>query len=308
MKKVLVITYSQSGQLEQIVTNVTSKFGENVSLDWIKLVPVPKFPFPWKGISFWDAMPESVELIPSKLEPINTDGSIDYDLVIVGYPIWFLSPPIPITTFLKSDEGNKILNGRHVITVLGARNMWVGAQEQIKAMIADCGGKLVGNIVLVDRHFNLPSVVTIIYWMTTGKKDRYLGIFPKPGVSDKDIDDASRFSPIINDALQSGTFGTLQDKLISEKSVRLTPDIVSMEEKAKRIFGIWSKFILKKGGPGSKARIPRLKMFSRYLLFIIFVVSPIASLIYYLTWPLFFIRIRKKLKYYKGVSLKVKKK
>jgi len=308
MKNVLVITYSQSGQLEQIVNNVTSRFGENVSLDWIKLKPVPAFPFPWKGISFWDAMPESVELIPSDLEPLNVDSNKEYDIVILGYPIWFLSPPIPLTTFLKSKEGSSILNGKPVVTVLGARNMWVGAQEQIKTMIADCGGRLVGNIVLVDRHLNLPSVVTIIHWMTTGKKDRYLGIFPKPGVSDKDIEEADRFSSTIDLAIQTGNYNDLQNKLLDQKSVRLTPDIVSMEEKAKRIFGIWSKFILKKGGPGSEARIPRLKMFSRYLLFIIFVVSPIASLVYYLTWPLFFIRIRKKLKYYKGVSLKVKKK
>ncbi len=307
MKKVLVITYSQSGQLEQIVSNITSGFGDNINVDWFSLLPIPEFPFPWNGISFWDAMPESVELIPSEIKKLDIDPDINYDLVILGYPIWFLSPAIPLTTFLKSENGS-ILNGKPVVTIIGARNMWVGAQEQIKSMISDCGGNLVGNIVLTDRHFNLPSVVTIIYWMTTGKKDRYLGIFPKPGVSDKDIEGAVKFSTIIEDAVTAGDFANLQSKLLEKNAVRLTPDIVSMEEKAKRIFGIWSKFILKKGGPGSKARVPRLKMFSRYLMFIIFVVSPIASLIYYLTWPLFFIRIKRKLKYYKGVSLKEKKK
>ena len=48
--------------------------------------------------------------------------------------------------------------------------MWVSAQEQIKQMISDNGGKLVGNIALCDKHFNLTSVVTIIYWMMTERK------------------------------------------------------------------------------------------------------------------------------------------
>lgn len=308
MKNVLVVTYSQSGQLDQIVSNIISGFSENIKIHRCKLKPKPEFPFPWKGISFWDAMPESVELIPSELEKPEIDELVDYDFVILGYPIWFLSPPIPLTTFFKSAIATSVLKGKPVLTVIGARNMWVGAQEQVKAMIVENGGKPVGNIVLTDRHQNLPSVVTIIYWMTTGKKDRYLGIFPKPGVSDRDIEEADRFGPIISFAIKENKYDDLQDNLLKLEAVRLKPDIVSMEEKAKRIFGIWSKFIRKKGGPGAKERIPRLKMFSRYLLFIIFVVSPIASLVFYLTYPLFFIRIGRKMRYYKQVDLKVRKK
>ena len=308
MKNVLVITYSQSGQLNQIVSNIISNFSEEIKIFHVRLKPKPDFPFPWKGTSFWDAMPESVALQPSDLEKPEIDESVNYDLVILGYPIWFLSPPIPITTFLKSDLAARVLKNRNVLTVIGSRNMWVGAQEQIKTMIFENGGKLKGNIVLVDKHQNLPSVVTIIYWMTTGKKDRYLGIFPKPGVSDKDITDAARFGPLINEAIIDDDFNDLQERLLENGAVDLKPDIVSMEEKAKKIFGVWSKFIRKKGGPGSVERIPRLKMFSRYLLFIIFVVSPIASLVFYITYPLFFLRIRRKMRYYRQVDLKFKKK
>ena len=87
-------------------------------------------------------------------------------------------------------------------------------------------------------------------------------------------------------------------------AVELAPDITSIERKAKRIFYIWSGFILKKGGPGAKERIGRLKMFKWYLLFVIFAVSPIASLVFYLTYPLFYRRIRKNMTYFKGVALR----
>jgi len=305
MKRVLVVTYSQSGQLDNIVSNILSNFSDEIQVHYEKLIPDPVFPFPWTGNSFWDVMPESVEMIPASIKKPRFDDSVDYDLIILGYPIWYLSPAIPLTTFLQSDKAKKVMNGKPVLTVIGARNMWVSAQEEIKKMIYKNGGKLVGNIALVDSHFNLTSVVTIIYWMNTGKKERYLDVFPKPGVSDSDIENANRFSPIINDAILKNSFEKLQANLLAEKAVKLTPDIVSLEEKGKRIFKVWSKFIRSKGGPDSPERVPRLKMFSRYLLFVIFVVSPIASLVYYLTWPLLFIRIKRKLKYYRGVDLKL---
>ena len=60
-------------------------------------------------------------------------------------------------------------------------------------------GQLKGNIALCDKHNILVSVVTIIYWVSTGRKDRYKGIFPKPGIAQSDIDKAVRFGkPILN--------------------------------------------------------------------------------------------------------------
>jgi hypothetical protein len=304
MKNVLVITYSQSGQLDQIVESILKPLQGKANLFYQKLKPIPSFPFPWNDLTFWDVMPESVEMIPSKIEPLQIDHKIKYDLVLLGYPIWFLSPPIPLTTFLKSEEAKKVFNNKiPVVTVIGSRNMWVGAQEEIKKMIAEAGGNLVGNISLHDRHHNLPSVVTITYWMMTGKKDRYLGIFPKPGVSEKDINEATKFGKPVLMALDKEEFANLQSELLYLNAVELDPSVVSIENKGKRIFKIWSKLILKKGGPGNSARATRLKIFKWYLLFVIFAVSPIATLIFYMTYPFFFVKINRKIRYYKGVKL-----
>ncbi len=304
MKKVLVVTYSQSGQLEAIVENMLKPLNGQVSVYHEKLKPVPDFPFPWTDLTFWDAMPESVRMIPSSLEPLKTDTHTDYDLVILGYPIWFLSPPIPMTTFLKSEKGKRLLQGKPVVTVIGSRNMWVGAQEDMKRLISDAGGVLRGNIVLRDRHHNLPSVVTIIYWMMTGKKERPWNIFPKPGISDKDIIDAERFGNPILSALQQGKYDDLQQELLNINAVETIPSVISIEKKGKRMFWFWSGFILKKGGTGAKQRTGRLKLFKWYLLFVIFAVSPIATIVFYMTYPFFFLKIKRNMEYYKGVNLK----
>ena len=303
MKNVLVITYSQSGQLDEIVENILQPLQGKVNLFQQQLKPEPSFPFPWTDLTFWDVMPESVEMIPAKIKPLEFDRQIKYDLIILGYPIWFLSPPISLTTFLKSEEAKTTFGNTPIVTVIGSRNMWVNAQEDIKKMIAGLGGIHVGNISLRDRHHNLPSVVTIIYWMMTGKKDRYLGIFPKPGVSDKDINEAAKFGIPVLSALETADFGNLQNELLELNAIELEPAVVSIENKGKRIFKIWSKFILKKGGPGNKERTTRLKMFKWYLLFVIFAVSPLATLIFYLTYPFFFLKINRKMAYYKGVKM-----
>jgi len=304
MKRILVITYSQSGQLDEIVGNILKPIKGEIEIYHEQLKPIPDYPWPWHGTTFWDAMPECVRHIPSEIEPLSINADEKFDLIILGYPIWFLSPPVPITTFLKSDIGKKLLKDTPVVTVIGARNMWVSAQEDVKKMITEAGGKLKGNIALFDRNNNLISVVTIIYWVTTAKKDKYLGIFPKPGIAQKDIDSADRFGPPIQKAVESGKFENLQNELLRLKAVELTPSIVSIEKKGKRMFWLWSGFILKKGEAGSIERVGRLKWFKRYLLFVIFAVSPIATLIFYLTYPFFFLQIMKKMKYYSGVNLK----
>lgn len=303
MKKILVVTYSQSGQLEEIVGNILKGINETIQVHYEKLKPIPDYPWPWIGTSFWDAMPECVRHIPSELEALNVNPNNKFDLVILGYPIWFLSPPVPITTFLRSEKGKQLINNTPVVTVIGARNMWVSAQEDVKKMIDEAGGLLSGNIALYDRITNLISVITIIYWVTTAKKEKYLGIFPKPGIAQNDIDSAVRFGKPIQEALKSGDFQNLQNELLQLNAVELKPHIVSIEKKGKRMFWLWSGFILRKGGPGSKERIGRLKLFKRYLLFVIFAVSPIATLIFYLTYPFFFVHINRKMAYYKGVKL-----
>ncbi len=303
MKKILVVTYSQSGQLNEIVDNVVKTFNSDVQIVIEHLQPDPPFPFPWTNISFWDAMPDAVSLIPHKLKPFAFNPDEDFDLIMLGFPVWFLSPAIPMTSFLKSPEAAKVMKNKPVVTVIGARNMWVNAQEDIKKMIANNGGRLVGNIALRDKANNLSSVVTIIYWMMTAKKEKLWGIFPKPGISDEDIAAAARFGKPISESLTTGEFTELQQNLQSLGSIDLIPNVVFMELRGKKFFYKWAKFIRKKGEHGNPNRVGRLKMFKWYLLIAIFVASPIAILLFYLFLPLTWWNFRNKLAYFKGVDL-----
>ncbi len=304
-KDILIVYYTQSGQMKQILENLVTDMHGDCNITWEEITPSVKYPFPWTAKSFFNVMPESVQAIPCSLDYPTDNANKEWDLVILGYPIWYLSPAIPVTSFLKSDYAKKLLNNQKIVTVIGSRNMWAAAQEDLKKLLKDIGGNLVGNIVLRDRHQNLMSVGSIVHWMFTGLKTKK-GIFPKPGVSDNDIKNSSRFGSVILEALKNNNFTDLQNNLLKVKAVDYLPDIASMELKAKRIFNIWSNIILKKAKKGNEARDKWVKIFKYYLFAVIIVLSPIASLVVYVTYPLFFPFILKKKRYYTSCELKEK--
>lgn len=133
-----------------------------------------------------DCFPESVYLDPP-CEIEDIEDSNDYDLVIISYQVWFLSPSIPITSFLKSKYAKEKLKDKPVITVIACRNMWVMAQEKMKSLLFDVNAKLIDNIVLIDQGSSLSTFITTPRWMLTGRRNAFWKIFPKAGVSKEDI-------------------------------------------------------------------------------------------------------------------------
>ena len=285
MKRVLVVYYTQSGQLKEIIDSVLSPLTE-VTIDFLPIDTATPFPFPWTGDTFFDAFPESYLQIPQPLQPFNLSHT-DYDLVILGYQVWYLSPSIPFNSFLQHPEAKKLLSGKPVITISGTRNMWVMAHQKVKKLLTDCGAHLVGNIALTDRHHNHISVITIVQWLFSGDKNkRYLGVFPKSGVADKDIQGASVYGTLIAPHLQTGDYTGLQQEIVAHGGVHYKRFLLSAEKKGNRLFGIWAKMIY-----GSKHRKFLLKCFRIYLYIAIWVLMPIVWLLYWLTYPLFFWKV-----------------
>jgi hypothetical protein len=167
-------------------------------------------------------------------------------------------------------EFRALINDTAIITISAARNMWINAFIRVRTTLRDAGAKLVGNVALVDRHPNLVSFVTIFYWMLSGKKERYMNIFPKPGVSEKDIADVQAFGQTVAHYLKQGTWGGMQDELIRKKAVEIKYRFMFIEARAKPIFAMWANFIAKR-----KNRAPWLSAFKYYLFAALFLGAPI---------------------------------
>jgi hypothetical protein len=275
--KVLAIYYSQSGQLGDIISNFVSPI-ENADIDVVRIRPRKDFPFPWNNQNFYNEMPDCVLEIPQELETIHFKHQ-KYDLIIFGYQPWFLSPSIPAISLLKNDAFKSLLLDTPVITVIGARNMWLNAQESVKKCIHDAGGRLIGNVPLIDKTPNLISALTIVHWMKTGKKTRMFGFFPLPGISDADIKGVSRFGTILNDKIRSNQLALFQDSVLNTGEININSNILFIEKRAKRLFILWANLINKKvQNNGNKTFWTQF--FRYYLLVALFVVSPILLTVY----------------------------
>ncbi len=297
-KKVLAIYYSQSGQLTEVVDSFLNPFieqGEDVEI--VRVKPVQDFAFPWNSKRFFDAMPESVLAIPAPLENFELKQS-SYDLIVFAYQPWYLSLSIPANSILAHPKVQNIMKDTPVVTMIGARNMWISSQEKLKKILQQAGAKLVGNVALVDRNSNLVSAVTILHWMMGGKKTPYLGVFPKPGIQDEDIENTRTFGKTVLSFLQKGSFIGLQRQLVEQNALEVKYNLMFIEERAPRLFSIWASIISKR-----KNREAWLVVFKYYLLFALFIVAPIVLTINTIFFRPFFIKkAARKKNYYLGLT------
>jgi menaquinone-dependent protoporphyrinogen IX oxidase len=306
MKKVLVVYYSQTGQLSDILQNVVSKLeGKEVEVTYHRIIPKKLYSFPWTEEEFYDTFPESFLQIPESINDVEPEVlQKKYDLVLLGYTVWYLTPSIPVNSFLKSESAKKLLNDTPVVTLIACRNMWIQAQEKMKRLLLNCNAQLVGNIAMVDRNVNHISVITIMHWMFGGKKTRFLGFFPKPGVSDLDIKRAEIFGLPIRDALKTGDYSSLQANLLKLKAVKVKPLLISTDERGNIVFSKWANHIIKKGELGSPKRKKWLVFFKYYLLFAIWVIAPIVFIVFLLTYPFMRNKINREKEYFSSVVTK----
>jgi hypothetical protein len=297
-KKILVIYYTQSGQLEEILNNFTAPLIEaGNTVEKVRVHVANDYPFPWNGTAFFSVMPDCVLSVPTELKPFQLKEN-KYDLVILGYQAWFLSPSIPVNSILNDPAVKAVLKDTPVVTITGARNMWISAMQRIKKILKDADAKLVGSISLFDKHHNLISFITIFYWMFKGKKGRWLGIFPTPGVSDTDIKKTSDYGKIVQKYLSGTGFDGLQDELIQQKAIEVKYNLMFIESKASKIFAIWANIIAKK-----KKKTAWLVAFKYYLLIALFIAAPIILTVDFIFFkPFLSGRIKKQKQLYSGVN------
>jgi hypothetical protein len=297
-KKVLAVFYSQSGQLEQIIDHFTLPFTQaGAMVEKLRVYPEQPYPFPWTGKSFFSVMPDCVLQVPGKLQPFSFKES-KYDLIILGYQPWFLSPSIPSNTILFDPLFRELAKNTPVITITGARNMWLSSMEKIKPVFKNMDAQLVGNIALVDRHHNFVSFVTIFYWMFKAKKERFLNIFPVPGVSEQDILNTKAYGETAIPYLEKGNWQGFQEEMVNQGAVPVKYALMFIESKARKIFKVWAGIISRR-----KKRDGWLVAFKYYLLIALFIAAPIILTVDAIFFkPFLSGRIKRQKQYYSGVN------
>jgi len=287
LKKVLVVQYSQTGQLSRVMDALAAPLRQDtgLSVTSLTLKPVQAYPHPWPVLRFIDTFPESVALDGPALEPLGLKPGERFDLVIVGYPVWFLSPALPVTSFLKLPEARAVLRGTPVVTVVACRDMWIMAQEQVKVLLAQAGARLVGHVALVDEAGSLGSFLATPVWALTGKPGPHLGgLIPRAGVAPEKIAACSRFGQRIAQAL--ATDAPLDESLLSGlAAVQVNTAVLASEKAGRRSFQLWGSLLRKLGPQGSWQRKPVLLLYIVFLVLLILTVVPASFALRWLLKP-----------------------
>jgi hypothetical protein len=286
MTRILVLHYSQTGQLTRAVKSMLSPLANrpDVEIVWQNLEPVEPFPFPWGFFRFFDTFPECVHLDPPPIRPVAFGREARFDLVVLSYQVWFLSPSLPVTAFLKS-EAAQVLRDTPVITFIACRNMWLSAQEKMKALLHDLGARHIDNVVLVDQGPPWATFITTPRWVLTGKKNGFWGIFPPAGVGAAEIAAAARFGRALAEALP--LLQSARGPLLSGLgAVKVIPGYITGEKIAHRSFRLWGGLLRAIGKPGNPLRRLVLVVYIAFLVTMILTVMPVSIVARILLRPL----------------------
>ena len=304
MKSVLCLYYSQTGQLENIVHSITAPLlnTDHIDIQFAKITPKVDFPFPWPFTTFFNTFPEANYADPIELEPLaySDEELASFDLVILAYQVWFLSPSLPTSSFLQSEQAKVLLKGKPVITVIGCRNMWLMAQESMKQTLQSLDANLLDNIVLTDSAGAAFSFISTPLWMLTGNKGP-VGIIPAAGVGQEKIQAASRFGKALKTAL-------LDDNPLTTSlfrglaAVEIHENLIASEKVAKRGFMLWGRLIRFVGKKAPILRKPVVYIYVIYLVTLILTVVPLSALVKKLLSPLLKKRIAQQVAYFSAPS------
>jgi hypothetical protein len=303
MRQVLVVHYSQTGQLSRLVNAVCAPLQQraDIQVDFLAIEPAQPYPFPWPFLSFFRIFPETVLMRPQPLKPLAVDPAKRYDLIILAYQVWFLTPSLPITSFLASPEAAQLLRDTPVVTVIGCRNMWLMAQEKLKTRLSELGARLLDNVALTDACGTAASFLSTPLWMFTGRQKPYSWV-PRAGIDDAEIAASSRFGEAIAERLSADALPLAEPMLQGLGAVRVDEKLIGSETVGNRSFQLWSRLLAAIGPQQSLRRGLGLVVYVAFLLCLIITVVPLGAVLKKLLAPVFKARTQRQKAYFAGPS------
>lgn len=280
----LLIYYSQSGD----AARVAEALRESLQAPGVEIVsecirPVPEYPFPWKSLfRFFNVLPECHLGPPPAISLPAFKSDDNYDLILLIYQVWFLTPSLPIQGFLASPEA-RVLAGRKVITISVSRNMWQSASEAMKKRLRPLGALHLDNIVVTHQGPPWATFVTAPRFLLFGKKNPFWGIFPAAGLSEVELKRVRRLGMAIRE--RCDRLPQAQSLLRGLGAVELNRRYLLPELAGWYLFRGWAHFLKGLGKIGQTVRLAGVGLFMLFLVTVVVVGIPLLFLVRLLLYP-----------------------
>lgn len=127
----------------------------------------------------------------------------DYDLICIGSPTWWRTTNMPMRSFLRSDEGRKLLAGKPFAAFVVCRRYWRENIKTVRKLGEKQGGRYVGGV-----HFEYPggqirSLLSLTSYLGSGEyRDRYMGLrIPTTNVQPEQLQHTRKLAVALADRL-----------------------------------------------------------------------------------------------------------
>jgi hypothetical protein len=196
-----------------------------------------------------------------------------------------------------------LIRGKPVVTLIGCRNMWLMAQERMKAKIEALGGHLIDNVALVDLAHMAATFISTPMWMLTGKRGPFLnGKVPRAGVPADEIARAARFGEALARQLPDRRTDDYSSMLKGLSAVSINEGLIASEAIARRSFRVWGGLLRSLGNRQSITRRLVLGLYVLFLITLILTVVPISAVLKRILAPLTRTRTQRQRAYFAAPS------
>lgn len=277
---ILVVYYSQTNRTREALDLFLGplKADLNVRIDSISLEPERPYPYPWPKLHFFSIMPETVDEVSVALTAAAVEKGRPYDLIVLGCPVWFLSPAPPISSFLRSPEA-AVFSGAPVITLLTCRKMWKEAQQSIDDRLKELGGRPAGRIVVTAEGSQMRTLRRTRDNLFIARKDNAGAEKTAWRMSDAEREYLVRMGSHVAGSLEQLRTRGAVPALPEQPPVAAGYVHAHAESVAKRSFRAWARFMRKHSAPESGKRYVFTFVFTALFLLRIFIGLPIFELL-----------------------------
>jgi len=214
--RVLLVYYTytqQSFRVAQVMAEVLSDRGCDVRLAAIELTDsryaerFTRFPLRRPYLDIFGMMPAQLRGATGKIGIPEEAREGEYDLVCIGSPTWWLKTSVPVRSFLKSDEGGRLLNGKRFAAFVVCRRYWSINLRAVRKLGTKQGGQYVGGIHFSFAGGQVRSLLSLLSYFGKGAdRERYLGVKIPPTNLKPDFPEQARaFAAELADGLVSGS-------------------------------------------------------------------------------------------------------
>jgi menaquinone-dependent protoporphyrinogen IX oxidase len=213
--RVLLLYYSYTGQSLKVLEAAGEVFAER-GYD-VHKAPLeftdPRYAERFSRFPMRRVWPDMLSVLPAQRRgatgEIRTPDTVrdgDYDLVCIGSPTWWQTVSMPMRSFLKSDEAQKLFSGTPFAVFVVCRQYWQENLTAVRELAEQQGGRYVDEVHFTYPGDPLRSMLSLTSYLGSGQyREKYLGVrIPSTNVQPEQLEQTRTFAG----ALADRVFGT----------------------------------------------------------------------------------------------------